>query len=113
MNVIYFRLAFLLAKPQLLLDADSDFKTIHIRFGENITLKCPFENFEHFEWIKDAETFENDDDMLDVELENISFEDEGKCQIVVLDLFLAHPEMYVVVIFFRKFLVSCVEQCWR
>lgn len=82
---------FLLAKPQLLFDADGNSKTIHIRLGENITLKCPYKNFDHFEWFKDTEPLVNDD-ALHVELENVSLEDEGEREF--LGLFSIHFRCY-------------------
>lgn len=81
----FFCIVFLLAKPQLLFDADRNFQTIHIRLGENITMKCPYKNFDHFEWYKNTKPLDNNH-MLHAELENVSFEDEGERNFVMISM---------------------------
>lgn len=47
----------------------------HVKVGDNITFTCPFQNFDHFEWLKGGVPY--DDSTLHVELLNISSVDEG------------------------------------
>lgn len=77
----FFILYSLLAKPQFLYDVNSNFLKIPVQLGDDITLKCPFENFNHFEWLKNEEPLDNNH-MLHPELKNVSFEDAGKKNIL-------------------------------
>lgn len=73
----FFCFTFLPAKPQLISDTDRNFETIRVRLNESVILKCPFTNFDHFEWFKNALPMDNNQ-ILQVELENVSFGDAGK-----------------------------------
>lgn len=80
---ILFCFAFSLAKPQLIFDADSNLETIRVRLGENVSLKCPFKNFDHFQWFENTEQIDNQ--ILRLELENVSFKDAGKDRCICQD----------------------------
>lgn len=61
----------------MLFDSNSNFKTMSVRFGENVILGCPFKNMDHFEWHQNTKPMDNKQ-MLHVELRNVSFKDAGK-----------------------------------
>lgn len=51
--------------------------------GSNVTLVCPFKNFNYFEWHKNAEIFHNDDSKsTDIVFPNISTADQGTQQVL-------------------------------
>lgn len=43
--------------PKKLKDETSE--AMDIRLGDDVTLACPFENVDHFEWLKDGELLNN------------------------------------------------------
>lgn len=67
----------LLAKPKLSTHSDQKHsKSMLVRLGENITLMCPFENFDNFEWYKDSSVAFNNK-TINIEIYNISLNDQG------------------------------------
>lgn len=50
-----------------------------IQLGSNATLLCPFKNFDHFEWYKNSEAFNNstNNESVDIIFHNISIADQG------------------------------------
>lgn len=50
-------------------------ETISIQLGQNITLMCPFENFDQFQWHKNSIPL--NDTATNIEIHNISRTDRG------------------------------------
>lgn len=63
---------FFLAKPKLI--GEENTKKL-VRLETDVTLRCPFENFDSFTWFKDSRHFQSIE--LDINLRNISTTDEG------------------------------------
>lgn len=53
--------------------------------GDNVTLICPFENFDNFKWYKDQSLFNTQ--FIDIHIYNISALHAGKKQKLVLSCF--------------------------
>lgn len=51
------------------------FETKLVRLGGNVSLICPFDNFDQIEWHKDTEPFKGQE--THIELQNLSTGDEG------------------------------------
>lgn len=73
---------FFKAEPELFTNKDEYTETIPIQLGSNATLLCPFKNFDHFEWLKNSEIFDNSNNnnnsgSIDIIFHNISIADQG------------------------------------
>lgn len=69
---------FFLAKPALtIFNSDKHFEKMFIRLGANLTLLCPFKDFNTFEWHKNTERFFGHQSH-NITFKNISIKDEGK-----------------------------------
>lgn len=73
-------LSLFLAKPKLKNDIDESSKRPRIRLGDDVTLKSPFENAEHYKWLKNGEPFINQ--TLDIMLANVSRSSAGNNEIM-------------------------------
>lgn len=66
----------ILAKPDFLTQSDRPHsETILIQLEKNITLLCPFGNFDQFQWDKNSVPFNNK--TKNIEIHNISRTDQG------------------------------------
>lgn len=66
----------ILAKPRFSINTNQKSSNpMLIRLGENVTLMCPFENFDRFQWYKDEVPFDNK--TINVAIHNISRNDQG------------------------------------
>lgn len=60
-------------KPSFQIDSNLQTKMAFI--GSRLSLTCPFDNFDHFKWIKDDELYTVQEN--DIEIEHVTPEHEG------------------------------------
>lgn len=75
-----------IAKPEFLWpfthSASTHFETKLVRLGDDVSLACPFRNFDRFEWFKGIEGYNNQNTT--IEIRNASPSDEGNHQISMI-----------------------------
>lgn len=59
-----------------MIDTEEYFETEHIRVGDNLTLPCPFENFDTLKWYRKGKFFNNQSTV--IQINNMSTLDAGK-----------------------------------
>lgn len=67
-----------LAEPELSSHKNGFTEKISVEVGSDVTLICPFKNFNHFLWYKNAEIFHDDNSKAtNIVFHNISTADQG------------------------------------
>lgn len=65
----------ILAEPELTIDTQHHTETKLVHLEDNITLICPFKNFNDFAWYKNGELYDNQTE--EIVFQNVSHSDEG------------------------------------
>lgn len=86
------------AKPKLLPGyQDSNFETKTVHLGSNVTLECPFVDFNHLEWLNNSDPYNSKKTKIDIK--NISPKDEGLYECRVRNEAGSKKYMYNVIVF--------------